>query len=117
MTVEERSEFKKGREEKVKSLESTLAAAWLKDNAPKAGEEGSECSSSSVKCSNPDHCCGTGTPKVGAFVNDKLENICAANAGEMIYRNDLGEEYDFECSAKKMVATAAACLAAAYSLM
>jgi len=115
MTDDERAEFDKESQDRKKGLESTLAAAWLKDHAPQAGEEGSDCSVN--KCTNPNHCCGTSTPQEGAWVNEKLEKICG-NKIMKKYEDVLGSKYDHVCEgAQKVMATAAAALVAAYSLM
>lgn len=115
MTDDERATFDKESLDRKDALESTLAAAWLKDHAPKAGEEGSDCSV--TKCTNPNHCCGDSTPQEGAFVNKKLEKICG-NKIMKKYEDALGSKYDHVCQgAQKVMATAAAALVAAYSLM
>lgn len=49
MDQEEREAFDGEWEEKVAREKSGLAAAWVKENAPEAGEEGSACEGGSAK--------------------------------------------------------------------
>jgi len=72
MDSDEKASYKKVRDEEVKKEESSLAAAWIKNNVPKDGEVGSACNEETIpaKCSAATHCCGTATPKEGAFVKD-----------------------------------------------
>jgi hypothetical protein len=44
MTGNDRERFDKSRNDEVKALESSLAAAFIKDKRPDAGAEGSSCS-------------------------------------------------------------------------
>jgi len=73
-----------------------------------------------VKCFNIAHCCGVSTPKDGAFVNEKLTQICADKTTKL-YKDGLGAEYTHECYseqlAKRVAASAAAAVVLAYSLM
>jgi len=115
MTDDERSEFVKARKDQVAALESSLAAAWLKDHAPAAGKPGSSCAGE-LKCTAMEHCCGKSTRKDGAFVNEPLEDICV-DKSTLLFTDDLGREYTHVCAAQKIMATAAAALVAAYSLM
>jgi len=74
MTASERATFESGRASDISALESSLAVAWLEDNVPASGEEGSSCET--VACGASTQCCGTSTPRTGAYVNPTLENIC-----------------------------------------
>lgn len=115
MDKEKQQEYIKGRNIEISRLESTLAAAWLADNAPKDGEDGGPCLEGR-KCNDPNHCCGNAAPQTGKFVKKTLENVCASKV-TLVYTNDLGEGYTHTCLAKNIAATAAAALAAAYALM
>jgi len=114
MTTEERLTFENGREEARASTKATLTAAFIKDNAPAAGEEGSDCGTGPDKCTTETHCCGTATPKENAagVTTDQIETICAVEStGE--YTDSLGREYKHECNgAKALLASATAVLAA-----
>lgn len=65
----DRETFDATRAEAVEALESTLAAAWLANNAPVAGSEGGECHPENDACDNAvgddgaeiELCCGTMT--------------------------------------------------------
>lgn len=114
MTDEDREIFHDNRKTQIRALESTLAAAWIENNQPVSGEAGSSCAE--LKCTNVDHCCGTSTPKVGAFVNDKLENVCV-DKNSLLYVDSLGREFDHVCAATKMMVSAVAAATALYSLM
>jgi len=115
MTASERTTFESGRTSDIAALESTLAVAWLEDNVPAAGEEGSSCETTA--CTTSTHCCGTSTPRTGAYVNPTLENICVDSTGNLEYTL-LDITYDHVCGsgAYKMAATMAATAAALYSL-
>jgi hypothetical protein len=43
MTASERTTFESGRTSDIAALESTLAVAWIGNNTPADGEEGSSC--------------------------------------------------------------------------
>lgn len=77
MTEDDIKEFAKNWDEESQKEASSLAAAWIKNNAPKDGDVGSACNAETIpaKCTTPTHCCGTATPKEGAFVKEKL-TIC-----------------------------------------
>jgi len=109
MTAAERTTYESGRTSEVAALESTLAAAWLKDHEPADGEAGSSCATS--RCSSTSHCCGDSTPKTGAYVVESLTDICA-DSSTLVYTDALGREYDHVCAAKKLLVTTAAALAA-----
>lgn len=122
MTEAEREEFDDARVSEIRAAESSLAAAWMEANEPAAGEAGSSCAVN--KCTDPSHCCGTSTRKIGANVNDPLENICADETS-LEYTDGLGREYTHECNAESesfahLTRTASAAFAAlvgAYTLM
>jgi len=120
MTEEERSEFNQARVSEIRASESSLAAAWMLANAPSAGEEGSSCAVN--KCTDPDHCCGTSTLKIGANVNDPLEDICV-DSETLEYEDGLGREYTHECNSEsfakltKAASAAFAAIVGAYTLM
>jgi len=129
MDAEEREEYRKARKEVIGQEEAALAAAFLKDNKPAESSLGGFCGTKSgenegdddivVKCFNIAHCCGTSTPKDGAFVNEPLKNICADKTTK-VFVDGLGAEYTHECypeMAKRVAASAAAAVALAYSLM
>jgi hypothetical protein len=113
MTAAERTAFDAARADEVSSLESTLAAAWLSSNAPADGQPGSSCSTTA--CSTTTHCCGTSTPKTGAYVTETLTDICV-DSTTLVYTDGLGREYNHVCAAKKLLSIAAAGLAALYAL-
>jgi len=115
MTDEERGAFDEARVSEIKASESSLAAAWMEDNEPTAGNEGSSCAVN--KCTDPDHCCGTSTRKVGANVNDPLENICV-DSTDLAYTDGLGREYTHVCNsfAKGLTTATAAAVATAASI-
>lgn len=113
MTDAERTEYEKGREDEISALESTLAAAWLSDNAPADGQAGSSCATS--VCSTETHCCGTSTPKSGAYVTATLEDICA-DSTSLLYTDGLGRQYDHVCSYAAKLALSVATLAAFHTL-
>jgi len=114
MTAEERGYFDGNRTSDVAALEATLAAAWLSENAPTAGEAGSSCETDA--CTDSTHCCGTSTPRSGAYVTPTLDNICV-DSSTLEYTDGLGRIYDHVCAnAMKMLATSTAALAAMYSL-
>merc|ERR1711976_226800 len=115
MTASERSTFDSGRSTEVSQLESTLAAAWLSSNAPTAGQAGSSCATD--VCTNAAHCCGTSTPKTGAYVTATLNDVCV-DSTSLLYTDGLGRQYDHVCSsfAQKILATASAARVAFYSI-
>jgi len=78
MTDEDRVAFAKTWDEEEKKEVSALAAAWVKANPPKEGEVGSACKTETLppSCPTATHCCGTATPKDGAFVKEAKKNIC-----------------------------------------
>lgn len=115
LDADKQQEYVKGRNIDIAKLESSLAAAWLADNAPEAGEDGGPCLDGN-RCNDANHCCGDAAPQTGKFVKKVLENVCASKT-TLVYTNDLGEGYDHTCLAKNLAATAAAALAAAYALM
>lgn len=114
MTAAERQTYESGRKSEVSALESTLAAAWIKDHAPADGEAGSSCATS--RCSDTSHCCGNATPKTGAYVVESLEDICA-DSTNLTYTDALGREYVHVCGAQKILAAATAAFAAFYALV
>jgi len=113
MTAAERTTYEKGREEEVAALESTLAVAWLKDNAPTSGAEGSSCETS--VCTTSTHCCGTSTPKTGAYVTPTLDDICV-DSTTLKFTDGLGREYDHVCSSAAKLLLSVATLAAFHTL-
>lgn len=119
MTADDITEFKKTWDEESKKEASSLAAAWIKNNVPKDGEVGSACNEETIpaQCTSPTHCCGTATPKQGAFVKEK-KTLCAIR-NRAVYEDQLGEEFTFLCQemAKTIAATAATAGALVYSLM
>jgi hypothetical protein len=115
MTGNDREQFDKLRNDEIKALESSLAAAFIKDTRPEAGKEGSECSKE-VKCTNSAHCCGTAKPVKNAFVTPEITGICVSTATGS-YTDGLGREYTHTCGARALIATAAAAVTMAYSLM
>jgi len=114
MTAEERTTYESGRTEEVAALESSLAAAWLKDHAPADGVAGSSCST--TKCTTSAQCCGISTPKTGRYVTETLEDICA-DSSTLVYTDALGREYDHVCGAQRMLVAAAAAVAALAALV
>jgi hypothetical protein len=121
MTASERTTFESGRASDIAALESTLAVAWIGSNIPAAGEEGSSCEGSDGNadlslCTTSTHCCGTSTPRTGAYVNPTLENLCVDSTSLEYSLLDI--TYDHVCAsgAYKMAATMAATVAALYSL-
>jgi len=115
MTGNDRERFDKSRNDEVKALESSLAAAFIKDKRPDAGAEGSSCSKE-TKCTNAAHCCGTAKPVANAFVTPAIEGICVSSTSGT-YTDGLGREYTHTCGARALIATAAAAVTMAYSLM
>jgi len=126
-TAEKRTEFDTARKEKDAALESTLTAAFIKNNKPKSGEVGSDCKveasddalgtldADDYSCPTATHCCGDATPKDGAFVNAKLEKICNTKEA-LTFTDGLNREYTFKCleNAIKLASTATAAVLAAY---
>lgn len=113
MTAAERTTYESGRTSEVSALESTLAAAWIKDHAPADGEAGSSCAT--TRCSTTTQCCGDSTPQTGAYVVASLSDICA-DSTTLVYTDALGRKYDHVCAAQKILATATAAFAAFYAL-
>jgi len=74
MTASERAAFETGRASDVAALEASLAVAWLADNQPTGTAEGTSCET--TVCEGANQCCGTSTPRSGAYVTPALENIC-----------------------------------------
>jgi len=134
MDQAEREAFDSEWEDKVAREKSGLAAAWVKENAPDAGEEGSPCeggtpqsegesavdsllgalSTEYGKCSDEAQCCGDAT-QTGDSTN-KLENICI-NKTTLKYTDILDREYTHVCQAAKLFAAAAAAATLCSSLM
>lgn len=141
MTVEARAAFDKARLDETERLEASLAAAWVKDQQPAAGLEGSSCEADVTedslvegviegvlggatgpkadpsKCTDQAHCCGDSRRTDGANIAP-LENICVSKTA-LTYTDGLGQTYNHTCKelATKVAATAAAAIVAAYSLM
>lgn len=65
MTKEERTEFNEAWKDKAEKEAVNLAAAWVKDNAPKSGENGFPCDLEADKpCGeHVDMCCGNSKPE------------------------------------------------------
>lgn len=115
MSAEERLAFEKARKDQVSALESSLAAAWIKDHAPSAGEAGSSCAGE-LKCTFEGHCCGKSTRVDGAFVNEPLESICADKT-TLKFSDDLGREYTHVCELANKLMVGTAAVLATLSLM
>jgi len=128
----EREAFVNAYKVKNAELESALAAAWVKENAPDAGEDGSPCeggnsSSDSLvdsligavareygKCTKETQCCGDLTNKADNTI--KMENVCVDKTA-LAYTDVLGREFEHKCLAAKLFAAAAAAASLATSLM
>ena len=162
MDKDAREKFESGFAEKAEKAASSLAAAWLKDNAVAAGLVGGPCREAGAEGGLCDvgSCCGTSVPqgvngavdKVADAAKDgldkagealgvdlgaagdildavtgavkkevagQLNKVCAKSADQKVgvWTNELGEKFDHTCLAQRLMATAAASLAAAYSLM
>lgn len=97
MKAEDKAAYKKTRDEENKKEAASLAAAWIKANVPKDGEVGSACNAETIpaKCSAATHCCGTATPKDGAFVKES-QTICNVRTA-VTFNDQLGEPFTFKC--------------------
>ena len=80
MTKEERTEFNEAWKEKAEKEAVNLAAAWVKDNKPKSGENGFPCDLEADKpCGdNVDMCCGNSKPEKKEGSGDLLPGILEA---------------------------------------
>lgn len=118
MTVAERETFDAARVETVAQLESSLAAAWIDNNKPAAGAEGSACGEGN-KCTKETQCCGDSKPKAGN-TGSELKTICVTSTDKKVgsYTDGLGRGYDHTCAkGAQMLTAGAAFAAAAFALM
>lgn len=122
---EDRAVFVKAQNEKNAQAEASLAAAWREEGGvPDSGLEGGKCAGEGEnprKCNDPTLCCGVYTPVTGQAVTAKINDRCgrgitSTSAKDGQWDNGLGELYTHVCQAKKVAATFAAGLVAAYSL-
>jgi len=115
MTSAERTAFDEARVEEVAKLESSLAAAWIADNKPAAGKEGSACAED--KCTDEKMCCGDSKAKIDG---DDLKKICVTSTDKKTgtFTDGLGRGYDHTCATgAKFLSAAAAFATASYALM
>lgn len=134
MDDDEREAFNTNWDEEQQAKKSALAAAWVKENMPGAGEEGSACDGGSTdssndsmvdallgeqggtygKCTTETQCCGDSTQTDDD--TNKLENVCV-DSTSLSYTDPLGRTYTHVCQAAKLFAAAAAAATLCTSLM
>jgi len=97
MKADDKAAFKKNWDEESKKEAASLAAAWIKANVPKVGEVGSACNAETIPatCPTATHCCGTATPKDGAFVKESKKICNIRTLGT--FNDQLGEPFTFKC--------------------
>jgi len=128
MSDDERAAFEKGFADEKKKNEATITAAVIAANIPKSGESGFDCvESACVVGSEKFWCCGTSNRvgNVAGSTTGQKTKVCArvdASGSDTRYdgawEDALGVKYQHTCElAQKLVATAAATIAAAYALM
>lgn len=118
MTAAERTSFDAARVETVARLESSLAAAWIDNNKPAAGAEGSACDADN-KCTKETMCCGDSKPNAGN-TGTEIKTICVTSTDKETgtYTDGLGRGYAHTCAkGAQMLTAGAAFAAAAFALM
>jgi hypothetical protein len=118
MTAAERTSFDTARVETVARLESSLAAAWIDNNKPAAGAEGSACDADN-KCTKDTMCCGDSKPNAGN-TGSELKTICVTSTDKETgtFTDGLGRGYSHTCAkGAQMLTAGAAFAAAAFALM
>lgn len=113
--VDARKTWNESDEAEVEKNNKALVAAFMKDNAPASGKDGSTCSGE-TECGVETQCCGVSTPEGNSVgvTTGQLDDICVDKTS-LKYTDGLGRQYKHMCDgAKALLASASALIAATY---